>query len=267
MAEFLTSVSQVEAGQVLLRGFSLETVMRRLTYTEGAFLSIIGRLPTPAEARLSDAILTSLLDHGFVASTITAARYIASGNPQMIPATAGGLLAAGSNTLSPEHSYALLAHARSLREQRGLDIDGAADAIVAEYTSARKRLPGFGHPVHKSSDFRTDVVFEVAEELGLAGDGIAQYRALLRAFVAKTGKTGIPINIDGGLAAVGWDLGWTANQTVAFAVLSVLPGLMAHVVEEIDQGKPLRYILDGEYIGAPQQELDELDSLQRKATL
>lgn len=255
MAEFTTSVSEVGAGTVSLRGYSLEEVMRRLTYTEGAFLSIIGRLPSAAERRLSDAILTSLLDHGFVAATITAARYVASGNPQMIPATAGGLLAAGSNTLSPEHSYELLVYARTLREEHDLDIDGAAARIVDEYSAERKRLPGFGHPVHKSSDFRTDVLFDLAEEVGLAGDGVAQYRALLKAFVTKTGKTGIPINVDGGMAAVGWDLGWSANQTVAFAVLSVLPGLMAHVMEEIEHGKPLRYILDGEYVGETPREL------------
>ncbi|KAA9105895.1 citrate/2-methylcitrate synthase [Microbacterium rhizomatis] len=249
MSEFRTRVSEVTAGVVNLRGYSLEDVMRSLTYTEGAFLSLLGRLPSAAETRLCDAILTSLLDHGWVASTITAARYIASGNPQMIPATAGGLLAAGSNTLSPEHSYALLSHAQMLRAEHGLDAKGAAELIVAEYASDRRRLPGFGHPVHKSSDFRAEIIFDLAEELDLAGEGIAQYRALLIAFVASTGKTGIPINIDGGMAAVGWDLGWSANQTVAFAVLSVLPGLMAHVVEEIDDGKPLRYILDGEYIG------------------
>jgi citrate synthase len=257
MAEFRTKVSEVEAGSVRLRGYELEDVMRRLSYTEGAFLSIIGRLPSAGERRLCDAVLNSLLDHGFVAATITAARYIASGNPQMIPSTAGGLLAAGSNTLSPEHSYALLARARSIRTDQDVDIDEAARIIVAEYTATRKRLPGFGHPVHKSSDFRTDVVFDLAEELGLSGDGVAQYRALLREFVAQTGKTGIPINIDGGLAAIGWDMGWSANQTVAFAVLSVLPGLMAHVVEEIEEGKPLRYILDGEYVGESHRDLDE----------
>jgi hypothetical protein len=53
------------------------------------------------------------------------------------------------------------------------------------------------------------------------------------------------------LAAIGRDLGLSANQTVAFAVLSVLPGLMAHVIEEIEIGRPLRYIQDGDYVGAP----------------
>jgi citrate synthase len=246
---FSTAVSDVVEGEVNLRGYSLRQIMREATYAEGAFLSITGRVPTEDEQRLVNAILNSLLDHGYVASTITAARYIASGNPQFIPAVAGGILAAGSNTLSPEHSYQLLERARELRG------DGtfaeAADRIVDEFVAAKRRIPGFGHPIHKTSDFRADVLFELAATLGLAGDAIRQYQAIHAAFVAKTGKTGIPLNIDGALAAVGSDLGWSVNQTVAFAVLSVLPGLMAHVIEEIEQNTPLRYIQDGEYIGKP----------------
>lgn len=246
---FTTEVSEVVAGEVNLRGYSLKDLMRGATYADGAFLSITGRMPTPQERRLVDAVLNSLLDHGFVASTITAARYIASGNPQFIPAVAGGILAAGSNTLSPEHSYQLLERAQELRA--GGTLEDAADRVVDEYTVAKKRLPGFGHPIHKTSDFRADILFELAAELGLDGESVQQFQAIHAAFVRKTGRTGIPINIDGALAAIGRDLGWSANQAVAFAVLSVLPGLMAHVIEEIEQRVPLRYIQDGEYTGPP----------------
>ncbi|UKA60456.1 citryl-CoA lyase [Arthrobacter sp. FW306-2-2C-D06B] len=249
---FSTTISEVKEGEVNLRGYSLAEIMRETTYADGAFLSITGRLPSPAERRLVDAILNSLLDHGFVASTITAARYIASGNPQFIPAVAGGILAAGSNTLSPEHSYHLLEHTKELRG--GGTFDDGAERIVDEYVSSKRRLPGFGHPTHKTSDFRADILFELAAELGLAGDSVQQFQAIHAAFVRRTGKTNIPINIDGALAAIGCDLGWSANQTVAFAVLSVLPGLMAHVIEEIETGRPLRYIQDGDYIGKPMTE-------------
>lgn len=249
MSYFSTSVSEVRDGDVNLRGYSLVEVMRKASYAEGAFLSITGRLPSTAESRLVDAILNSLLDHGYVASTITAARYIASGNPQFIPAVAGGILAAGSNTLSPEHSFKLLEHTANLRA--GGTLEEGAQRVVDEYVSTKRRLPGFGHPTHKTSDFRADVLFELASELGLAGESIQQFQAIHAEFVRKTGKTNIPVNIDGALAAIGRDMGWSANQTVAFAVLSVLPGLMAHVIEEIETGRPLRYIQDGEYIGAP----------------
>jgi len=252
-ARFATAVSDVRPGAVVLRGYPLSDVMRHLSYAEGAFLSIIGRLPSAAERRVVDVVLNSLLDHGFVASTITAARYIASGNPQFIPAVAGGILAAGENTLSPQHSYEVLDRAAELRAG-GMTFDQAAARVVEEYRAAGRRLPGLGHPVHKAADFRTEVLFEVAGECGVAGESVEQVLALHRQFVAITGKS-LPINIDAALAAVGRDLGWSSDQTVAFAVLSVLPGLMGHVIEEIEQAVPLRYITDGEYVGAMDREL------------
>jgi citrate synthase len=255
MAEFSTKVSEVGPGTVNLRGYSLEAVMRDLTYTEGAFLSLVGRLPSAAEARLTDCILNSLLDHGFVASTITAARYIASGNPQFIPAVAGGVLAAGSNTLSPEHSFHMLERAAAIQAEEGLDLDATAKRVVEETRAAGRRLPGFGHPTHKTSDFRADVLFSLAEELGLAGESIALVHAIHKAFIDSTGKF-LPINIDGALAATCRDVGLSYLQATALAVLSVLPGLMGHVIEEITEGRPLRHITDGEYVGNSLTSLD-----------
>jgi citrate synthase len=248
MKDFRTQVSEVADGVVNLRGYSLRDVMCQLSYAEGAFLTIIGRLPTQAETRLVNAILNSLLDHGFVASTITAARYIASGNPNFVPAVAGGLLAAGSNTLSPHHSFQVLERAESVRAENAGSAAAAASVIVAELTAAGRRIPGLGHPTHKDCDFRADVLLDLAQELGLAGAAQRQLRAIHAEFVAQTGRS-LPINVDGALACIGMDLGWTADQTVAFALLSVLPGLMAHVIEEIGSGVALRHITNGSYDG------------------
>jgi citrate synthase len=255
MAEFSTRISEVGPGTVNLRGYSLADVMRELSYTEGAFLTMVGRLPSAAEARLVDSMLNSLLDHGWVASTITAARYVASGNPQFIPAVAGGVLAAGSNTLSPEHSFQMLERAAQLRERENVDANGAAAQVVAEIRAAGRRVPGLGHPTHKDSDFRADILFDFADELSLSGAATEQIGAIQRQFVASTGKS-LPINIDGALAAVSMDLGLSYLQATALAVISVLPGLMAHVIEEISERRPLRHITDGEYVGPALSKLE-----------
>lgn len=251
MPEFTTEISEVAHGLVNIRGYSHEEIMRSLTFAQGSFLTMVGRLPTPAETRLVEAILNSLLDHGFVASTISAARYIASGNPEFVPAVAGGLLAAGRNTLSPEHSAQMISYALSLQEEHGWDLDRVAAEVVDEYHSSGRRIPGLGHPFHKDHDFRATVLFELADELGLSGPGADVYRAIHREFLRQTGKTGIPINIDGCLAAVGYDLGLTTDQTVGFALLAVLPGLMAHASEEIASNSALRWIENGRYVGRP----------------
>jgi citrate synthase len=260
MAKFTTEISDVTHGSVVIRGYSHEEIMRELTYAQGAFLTMVGRLPSEAESRLLDAVLNSLLDHGFVAATVSAARYIASGNPQFVPAVAGGLLAAGQNTLSPEHAYELIDRAFELQQEKGLTEQETAAEVVQEYRGARKRIPGFGHPFHKAHDFRATVLFELAGELGLLGPATRMYRAVHAEFVRQTGKTDIPINIDGCLAALGRDLGLTADQTVGFALLAVLPGLMAHVSEEISSKASLRWIEDGEYTGPALRTLHSIDA-------
>ena len=92
--EFTTEISSVEDGIVLIRGYSHGDIIGNIPYASAVFMTLVGRLPSEKEGRLVDAMLTSLLDHGFVASTVSAARYIASGNPEFIPAVAGGLLIA-----------------------------------------------------------------------------------------------------------------------------------------------------------------------------
>jgi citrate synthase len=254
MAEFATSVSLLEEGRCLIRGYSHERLIGRVTYASAAYLTIVGELPAPPLDRLVDAMLTSLLDDGFVAATVSAARYIASGNPQLVPAVAGGLLAAGQNTLSPEHSFVLLDRAFELAADGALSTDDAADAVVREYRSRRQRIPGLGHPVHRSSDFRADRLFELAAELGLEGESTRMVRAIHAAFTRETGRR-LPINIDGCLACLGRDIGLTAPQIVSFAILAVLPGVMAHTIEEIESDHPLRFIRDGEYVGERERPL------------
>jgi citrate synthase len=265
MTGFKTAVSEVGDGWVSIRGYRHDEIIGRVPAASATFLTLVGRLPTNAEARLVDAMLTSLLDHGFVAATVAAARYAASGNPQLVPAVAAGLLAAGQNTLSPEHAYELIAEARELRAANGWDDQRTAAAIVERARAQGRRLPGFGHPVHRGTDFRATVLFELADDLGLSGDASSLYRAIHAEFVRASGKEEIPINIDGCLACLGMDIGLSASQTVAIALLAVLPGLMAHVIEEIEDGVPLRYIENGSYVGESERPLPGVATAQEGA--
>ncbi len=94
-----------------------------------------------------------------------------------------------------------LARARS----EGLSLEASADRTVALAKAQGVRLPGFGHRVHTTIDPRTDVLFGLARQHGLAGDGIRFIQALERS--AAMHIKPLPINIDGSLAAVLHDLG------------------------------------------------------------
>lgn len=255
MAEFDTAISEAVPGKVLIRGYVHADIIGNVPYADTVFLTLMGELPTPTQARMVDAMLTSLLDHGFVAATVSAARYIASGNPNFVPAVAGGLLAAGQNTLSPEHAYQLIAEARQVQAEQNLTVEETAAVMVARVRSQRRRFPGFGHPTHRDGDFRADALFALAQKLDFIGEATAMYLAIHREFVSATGRTDIPVNIDGCLACIGMDMGFSSDQVVAIALLAVLPGLMGHVIEEIQSGKPLRYIHDGGYSGQPERPL------------
>ena len=253
--EWGTKISRVLDGRVLIRGYSHEALIGDHSYATGVFLTLRGELPTAAESTMTDALLTSLLDHGFVAASVLAARYCASGNPQVIPAAAAGLLTAGSNTISPQHGAQFLEEAFQMMKRDALTLEDTAKRVVQQVRATKRRIPGYGHPTHKGDDFRATKLWKVAEECGFIGERTRLYQAIHREFVAVTGKAGLCINVDGALACIMTEMGFSPMQMVSIAALAVLPGILAHVVEEIQEGKPLRIVrdADADYLGVPER--------------
>jgi citrate synthase len=255
--EWATKISRVIEGKVLIRGYSHENLIGDRTYAEGIFLTLRGEMPTENEARMTDAMLNSLLDHGFVAASVLAARYAASGNPQVIPAAAAGLLTAGSNTISPQHGAQFLEEAYELMKREKLSLGETARRIVEQVRAKKQRIPGYGHPTHKGEDFRAVKLWKIAAECGFIGEKTKLYQAIHAEFVRSTGKSNICINVDGALACIMTEMGFKPLQMVSVAVLAVMPGVLAHVIEEIEEGKPLRIVRDEDqdYLGRPERPL------------
>jgi citrate synthase len=116
----------------------------------------------------------------------------------------------------------------------GLSFDATAARIVDEATREKKRLPGFGHRVHATIDPRVEVLFTLAEDSGLAGDGIGFARALTAAMRERVKP--IPLNIDGALAAVLVDLGLPSMVGKLLFIVGRVAGLSAEVLEEMANG-------------------------------
>lgn len=253
--EWATKISRVLHGKVIIRGYSHEDLIGDRPYADGVFLTLRGELPSNHEARMMDALLTSLLDHGFVAASVLAARYCASGNPQLIPAAAAGMLTAGSNTISPQHGAQFLQEAWALKEREALTIEETARRVVADIRAGKRRIPGYGHPTHKGDDFRAVKLWKIAKECGFFGDKTRLYQAIHAEFQRVTGKKDICINVDGALACIMLEMGFAPLQMVSVAVLAVLPGILAHVIEEIEEGKALRIVRDEDqdYRGRPER--------------
>ena len=255
--EWATQISRVMEGKVIIRGYSHEGLIGDYSYAEGVFLTLRGELPTKQEGAMMDAMLNSLLDHGFVAASVLAARYTASGNPQLVPGTAAGLLTAGSNTISPQHSAEFLDNAVKMMRDEKISMEEAAKRVVANVRAAKKRIPGLGHPTHKGDDFRARKLRQIAADNGFLGDKIKMFEAIHAEFLRSTGKSGICINVDGMLGAIMSEMKFRPMQMAAVALIAVVPGIMAHVIEEIEEGKPLRIVRDEEndYLGQPERPL------------
>ncbi|HEU0023482.1 MAG TPA: hypothetical protein VFQ12_02545, partial [Thermoleophilaceae bacterium] len=81
---FRTGIGTSDADSITLMGRDLATdLMGNVTLTELAFLMVQGRMPSPEERRLFDAVLVSLADHGLT-PTVLAARLTYTGAPESI---------------------------------------------------------------------------------------------------------------------------------------------------------------------------------------
>jgi citrate synthase len=130
----------------------------------------------------------------------------------------------------------------------GSSIEAAARSAVVAAAGAKRLVPGFGHRVH-SKDPRVEVLFDMAQEAGLAGKGIAFVRAV-EAALRERGKA-IPTNVDGALAAVLYELGFAPSAGKFIFMIGRVAGLTAEVAEEYAREKPMRIRFDVEYDGVP----------------
>lgn len=238
--EWVTKISKVVPGNCFIHGYPHGEVIENLSYAEALFLTLKGRLATEREVGMLDAVLNALTEHQFDAATVTVGRHIVSGNPQIIPGMAGALLAIGQHTTQPGDAAELINYALSIVKNENLTREQAAAKVVAEYRKAKKRFPGFGHPLHKMGDYRAISLRKVAAKLGYVGEKLTMYEAIHQEFVKVTGKTEIPINVDGMMAAIMSEMGLEPMEMTAISALSVLPGIIAHAIEEIKEGKLIR---------------------------
>jgi citrate synthase len=250
MEPWRTALVHARDGQIWIRGHNVASLMRGATFTDTLFLLHRGRLPDLRERHILDAILTSSADHGPGAPSCATARLAASGNRQSLSAAiAAGILAIGDeHGGAGERCMRLIADGLTRVRDRGVSLETAAADIVAEARRDGQRLPGLGHRVH-SVDPRVEVLFDLARQGGSEGDGVLFVRALHKAVAAAIKP--MPINIDGALAALLYDLGFPPEAGKLLFIVARVAGLTAEVAEEYAREKPMRIKIPVEYDGVP----------------
>jgi citrate synthase len=252
-----TDICELKGVDIFIRGYSLPEIIGKYSYGSVLFLALKGRLPNKLEGEMMEALLCAIIDHAFIAAAVPAARFVVSGNPNLTAGLAAGILAMGSQATSPEEAGRLIYRADEMVKKENLSIKKVADLIVSEYRKNRKRIPGLGLPVGTEYDVRDKRLREIAEQKGLIGQKTLIYEAV-RERLSESIKRDMPINVDGRMACVLCEMDFDPLEMGGMAALSYLPGILAHVIEEMKGGKPLRILPDliTKYTGVPPRSLD-----------
>ena len=235
-----TSITDIKPNEVRLRGYRIDELMGSISFAEAVYLALKGELPSADVARMMNAILVSSIDHGASPPSALAARTVASTGAPLNAAVAAGIL-----SINRHHGGAIEDCMKIL--QRGIDgvkqsgetVDKTAADLVAEYKAAGKRIAGLGHRIH-TADPRTAKLFQLAQELEIAGDGVQMLNAI-QSSLKKAGKT-LPINVDGAIAAVLVDLNIPSELANAMFFIARVPGLILQAHEEQTRERPMRRI-------------------------
>lgn len=228
----------------------VEDLIGKKTFSEVMFSQIVGRDARPVDLRIVDAVLITLMEHGFTPSAIATRVVYMSAPENLQGAVASGLMAVGSSFVGTmENCSALLD--RLLKAE---DAEAEARAIVQGYRDAKKPLPGFGHHLHKPDDPRALKLLELARaESDLEGKWVAALELLARTVDSVYGRH-ITINATGAVAALLGEIGIPTNLMRGFAVISRAAGLVSHIAEEqqCPTGRFIWETIDREipYVGA-----------------
>lgn len=251
-----TAVSWVEAERITLRGYPIQDLIGRASWGASVYLTLLGELPSENHARLLEAILVSVIDHGVRPPSTIAAVTAANTGAPLNAAIAAGVLAINKyHGGAIEDAMRVLSEARQTQDAERIDAESAARKLVADYKNRRQRISGYGHRFHRA-DPRAVRLFDLAHELDIAGRYVAQAEVLERVLSEATGRH-LPINADGAIAALLCEMDFPPKTANGIFIIARLPGLVAHAVEEQERSAPMRTVdvENYEYDGAIDKKL------------
>ena len=256
-----TALTSIAPNAIMVRGYHLDELMGRLSFADAVYLLLMGELPTNTIGRMLNAILVSVIDHGVTPPSTLAARNVAASGAPLKDSVAAGILAFG-----PYHGGDIETCMRFLDQglslmRGGESLNDAAEHLVVECLATNTiPPPGFGHRLH-TQDPRAPRLFQLAMELELEGEHVRMLRAIEQALATRQEQFGrlLPANVDGAIAAISADLGFSYELGNAIFLISRMPGLIAHAHEERMRQQPMRQIdpKDHVYDGSSERRLPE----------
>ncbi len=227
-----SAIATADALSITIRGRDLcGDLMGRMNFTEYFYFLVTGREPSEDQRYFLDLLLIAIAEHGMT-PTAVAARMTYDADPQSLQAAvAAGILGCGTVVLgTSELCGTLLAEAKQ-RLDSGENIAVITSSIAKEARARGGKMPGFGHPLHRPIDPRTQRVLTLTKERGIDGPHVALALAFEKAVADAWGKP-LVMNVSMAIAAVLLDLGFPTAMIKAIPLLARTGGLLAHLAEE-----------------------------------
>jgi len=232
-----TTIGKSYTDKILVHGYDLvDDLIGEANLVDMAFLGATKKMPSKNESKMLEAIMVTICEHGFTPSSMST-RFTYLGAPESIQsAIAAGLLGAGTVYLGASEQVAQLLSNSFARYGETKTMDEMAELILDEIEEKNQILPGFGHPIHRPKDPRTEKLFTIAQELNIEGKNIQLIKKIQNEFNNRKGKV-ITLNAVGAMGAIYNDMGLDYRIVRAFAVAARSIGLIAHIREEIEAGQ------------------------------
>jgi citrate synthase len=228
-------ISTPDTITVLGRNLATELI-GKVSFGDFAYRLITLQEPSPGQARMFEAVLVALADHGFTPTAISTRLTYLSAPDSVQGALAAGLLGGGSRFLGVSEDTGAFLHA-ALAGVDGLpgseaEWDRLATTAVIDWRSTGRLVPGLGHHLHKDGDPRTPVIIAVAKEEGVYGPHLALLEAVGRVAPDVLGRA-LPLNGAGACGAALADLGLPVEILRGVVLLARCAGLLGHLAEEM----------------------------------
>lgn len=233
--EIRSDIAWSTPDRIEIRGRSLpDEILGHLNLGDMAYLQLTGRMPTPQQSILFNAIVVTLVEHGMTPSAL-AARLTYAGAPESLQAAvAAGLCGLGTVFVGSMEGAARMLGEALPYDAPDTDLDALAARIVSDHKAAGKIVPGLGHPLHKPIDPRTPRLFALAAETGHDGRYVALMRKVQAEAERVSGKV-LPINATGAIGAIACEMGFPWKIVRGFGVMARAIGLVGHILEESEQ--------------------------------
>ena len=221
--------------------------MKKHSFTDGIYLLLKGEFPSEKESKLFSAMLLSIIDHGMGTTSALTSRFVASGGNAVNAAVAGGVLALGDF-----HGGAIENCMNQLQEFLKLSEDELLLRVKQSILEKKGTLYGFGHKHYKDYDPRAKILLDFCSEYNYESEYIKLVLTIERLIESVRGKK-LVLNIDGLLSSLLLSMGFSPIIGKGFFIIGRIPGLVAHVIEEKENEKPVRRLNEEDIIYIPKK--------------